>query len=96
MSAIRIQYCLHPPAGASTPALPPNASYSIPISVPLTGDRKTYYDGLRTAIAEAKMKAGEELTVWRDAVGKSEIVKEKKPTQSESDDEDEEMDDRNV
>ncbi|KAG6874664.1 hypothetical protein C0993_012672, partial [Termitomyces sp. T159_Od127] len=37
---------------------------------------ETYYSALRVAIAEARDQLGNELTAWRDAVGKAESSKE--------------------
>ncbi|KAG2352793.1 hypothetical protein BDR07DRAFT_805203 [Suillus spraguei] len=50
---------------------------------------KTYYASLRTSIAEARTKLGEELTAWRDAVGNAELGREKS-VKAEADDEEEE------
>ena len=47
---------------------------------------KKYYASLRSSIAEARTKLGEELTAWRDAVGNAELGKEK-AAKSEADDE---------
>lgn len=43
---------------------------------PCTNGYKEYYASLRTAIDEIKTATGHELTVWRDAVGNSELGKE--------------------
>ncbi|OAX39660.1 hypothetical protein K503DRAFT_855881 [Rhizopogon vinicolor AM-OR11-026] len=48
-----------------------------------------YYALLRSSIAEARIKLGEELTAWRDAVGNAELVKEKS-VKAEVEDEEEE------
>ncbi|OJA09382.1 hypothetical protein AZE42_06817 [Rhizopogon vesiculosus] len=50
---------------------------------------KRYYALLRSSIAEARIKLGEELTAWRDAVGNAELGKEKS-VKAEVDDEEEE------
>ncbi|TFY52176.1 hypothetical protein EVG20_g10672 [Dentipellis fragilis] len=49
-----------------------------------------YYDELRLAIADVKAKTGDELTVWRDAVGNRELNKEPKSAKNDEDDEEEE------
>lgn len=66
------------------------------MATPVNGERRVFYEELRAAIAEAKTKVGAELTTWRDAVGKSEVQKEKKQAPSESDEDEEEVDERDV
>ena len=39
---------------------------------------KSYYDALRNALEEARSQVGDELTAWRDRVGKEELNKEPK------------------
>jgi len=43
---------------------------------PCTNGYKEYYSSLRTAIDEIKATAGNDLTVWKDAVGNRELGKE--------------------
>ena len=88
-----ISYDLHPPQGTEVHGL--NASTKHRIEV--TADRPgypSYYEALRVALKEARRKTGEELTLWKDAVGKGEDTKEaavpKKMTDEEDEDEEEE------
>lgn len=94
MAALSVQYKLNPPAGTAAPALEPNAHHTIPVLAPPSGDHRSYYDALRASIADAKATLGEELTAWRDAVGKGEAIKEKKQVSTDSEEEEEEVDDR--
>ena len=93
MAALSVQYKLNPPAGTSAPALEPNAHHTIPVLAAPNADHRSYYDALRASIADANAKLGEELTAWRDAVGKGEVIKEKKQVSADSEEE-EEVDDR--
>ncbi|PCH34422.1 hypothetical protein WOLCODRAFT_61079, partial [Wolfiporia cocos MD-104 SS10] len=90
--ALTVTYELHPPPNAIECVLPPKQSHDFPVSP--TEDAKAYYEALRLSIAQAKTKLGEELTIWRDAVGSREQAKEstvpKKEEEDEGEDEDEE------
>ncbi|KAJ7487467.1 hypothetical protein B0H11DRAFT_1721000, partial [Mycena galericulata] len=55
------------------------------------GGQSEHYKLLRESIARARHEVGEDLTAWRDAVGKAELSKEtKKVTKSDEDDDEEE------
>lgn len=91
MPSLTVSYTLDVPSDTPTP---PNlnknetlqASLPDPTSV---SDRKEYYEQLRKAVLQTKGALGEQLTVWRDAVGKREDKKEV----VKKEDEDEEGDD---
>lgn len=85
---ITVTYSLNPPAG--TPAHELDASRTLEFAVPEKAELKSYYAGVREAIDRAKSAVGEELTVWRDAVGNLEQSKEPKVVKKEEDEEDEE------
>lgn len=86
---VTVSYDLHPPV--DTPAPPLDKSRTLEFPVGQTTDLKTYYAGVREAIEQAKSAVGEELTVWRDAVGNKEQAKEPKSAKKdEEEDEDEE------
>lgn len=92
-TAISITYELNPPAETPQPDnLTSTKSHEFSIAKADAADQKEYYEGLRAAVLQAKSTLGEELTAWRDAVGKREENKEAKiPKKSEEDeDEDEE------
>ena len=92
MPNISITYSLNPPSDTTAPAgLTPKATLQYPVSEDPESQR-AHYQGLRTAVLEAKGALGEQLTAWRDAVGKREEKKEATiPKKSEEDeDEDEE------
>ncbi|KAM5539932.1 hypothetical protein V8D89_006435 [Ganoderma adspersum] len=92
MPEISITYNLNPPSDTTAPAdLTPKTTLQCPVSEN-PESQKAYYQDLRSAILEAKGSLGEQLTAWRDAVGKREEKKEATiPKKSEEDeDEDEE------
>ncbi|KAF9007902.1 hypothetical protein BDQ17DRAFT_1350220 [Cyathus striatus] len=92
MSAISITYNLNPPAGPTPEGLSTASTLSFPVKIEKEG-QKAYYSALHDAINEAKDKIGDDLTKWRDAVGKAEVTKEPKgKTGDEADEEDEEVD----
>ncbi|KAJ7589256.1 hypothetical protein C8J56DRAFT_31698 [Mycena floridula] len=81
MASITISYDLNPPAGVDAGGLKKNKTLEFPVQVQVDGHQKDvqpnahaiYYGHLRTAIAAARQELGEELTRWRDAVGKEEM-----------------------
>ncbi|KAG6848282.1 hypothetical protein H0H93_001581 [Arthromyces matolae] len=92
MSTITISYELNPPAqvlkdanGLSTTKTQEHVVEANP-SVGL----EAYYNALRVSIAKAKDQLGNELTVWRDTVGKAELSKETQKTLKYDADEEEE------
>jgi hypothetical protein len=91
MTSVTFTYELNPPVEVTAPGLNASAKHDFPIAAsPQTTDAYvSYYTALRTTVAEARAKLGEELTIWRDAVGKKETEKEKaKPAKPTEDDED--------
>lgn len=91
-SAVSVTYRLNPPPEAPVPAgLSSVKTHDFSIKGALSGstDQKAYYEGLRAAVLQAKSIVGEELTAWRDTVGKREENKEARIPQREEDDEDE-------
>ena len=90
MPAISITYELNPPSDTTTPAgLTPKTTLQYP--VPESAEsQKAYYANLRSAVQQAKSTLGEQLTAWRDAVGKREDKKEATIPKKSEDDEDEE------
>ncbi|KAJ7654949.1 hypothetical protein DFH06DRAFT_993000 [Mycena polygramma] len=91
--AITIEYTVNPPApSGQTYELPTSKKHEFKVGGPAAeAEQSEYYKELRESIAQARNTVGEELTAWRDAVGKSELTKEsKKPKTDEEEDEDEE------
>ena len=75
---VAVTYDLALPEGMPRPNLESSSSsvsHTRQIA-PCTNGYKEYYASLRTAIDEIKTATGHELTVWRDAVGNSELGKE--------------------
>ncbi|KAF9256835.1 hypothetical protein L218DRAFT_172759 [Marasmius fiardii PR-910] len=88
---ITISYDLHPPSESksSTSGLTPSRSIQVPIKADSSQDLKAYYAALHHAVEDARNQIGEDLTKWRDAVGKDETTKEPKKKEDEDSDEDE-------
>ena len=90
MAALSIEYHLNPPPETPTPAsLSPSQDIRYPISEDPAAGHKAYYEKLRAEVLQAKSTLGEQLTAWRDAVGKREDKKEAKIPQHEDEDEEE-------
>jgi len=100
-SAIRVTYDLKPPTGVDNSGKPTTATHQFPLSTASgpqparsTADPKVFYADLRVALENARTRVGNELTEWRDAVGKAELNKEPigkaKDGDLDEDDEDEE------
>ena len=99
-STIKIQYSLNLPEGVNTGDKPTSKTHQFKIDAPSSNDsssttsrqdaRKSYYDALRDALEEARNQIGNELTAWRDCVGKRELNKELKKGNGDDDEEGEE------
>ncbi|KAH9914644.1 uncharacterized protein BXZ73DRAFT_54787 [Epithele typhae] len=88
---LSITYKLNPPSDISTTLAPTNAfQYPLPDA---SSDQKAYYDELRAAVLKAKSALGEDLTAWRDAVGKEENKEPKGSKKADEEDQDEEDED---
>ncbi|KAI0673894.1 hypothetical protein C8Q78DRAFT_1076848 [Trametes maxima] len=98
MVSISVKYELNPPSDTPTPhklSTTKTLQFSV-AGVDEGTSQKIYYEGLRASVLQAKATLGEELTLWRDAVGRREDNKEAEiPKKSEDDvDEDEELDEQ--
>lgn len=96
VATITISYELNPPAQTTTDVegLSASKTKTFPVKASPADGHEKYYGALQTAIAAAKDQLGNELTVWRDAVGKAELSKETPKTlkydaEEEEEDEDE-------
>ncbi|KAG6919069.1 hypothetical protein DXG01_009322 [Tephrocybe rancida] len=92
-ATITISYELHPPAQTVNDAQGLSTSKTLVHKVELSPESaglEAYYGALRAAIATAKDQLGNELTAWRDAVGKAELSKETPKTLKYDADEEEE------
>ena len=97
-STIKIQYSLNLPDGVNTENKPTSKAHQFKIDTapPSSNDsdhiqeakKSYYYDALRNALEEARNQIGDELTAWRDCVGKKELNKE--PRKGNGDEEEEE------
>ncbi|KAF9550591.1 hypothetical protein CPC08DRAFT_715262 [Agrocybe pediades] len=88
-SSIKISYDLKPPASVGSGDLPKQKTQEFAIS-PASGSNEDFYAAMRSSLEAARNQVGDELTAWRDVMGKSELNKEPKKVVSE-DDEEEEM-----
>ncbi|KAJ7225639.1 hypothetical protein GGX14DRAFT_349997 [Mycena pura] len=91
--AIIVQYTLHPPATSGQVFELPLAKKHIFELGELSSEalQPEYYKMLRQSIARARDEVGQELTAWRDVVGKAEQGKDaKKYAKTEEDEEEEE------
>ncbi|KAG9007787.1 hypothetical protein FRB94_001689 [Tulasnella sp. JGI-2019a] len=96
--SIQIHYNFSLPPSTSTPtSLSPVGSYTFRVHTSASSSSsQQYYDSLRESIKTARAKTGDDLTVWRDAVGVGEkakevLIKEHKVV-AEDEEEDEEAD----
>ncbi|TBU37485.1 hypothetical protein BD309DRAFT_973980 [Dichomitus squalens] len=91
MPTLSITYDLNPPSDTTAPAgLTPKTTLQYPVSEN-ADSQKAYYEGLRAAVLQAKSSLGEQLTAWRDVVGKREDQKEATiPKKNEDEDEEQE------
>ncbi|KAI6120916.1 hypothetical protein EDD16DRAFT_1573569 [Pisolithus croceorrhizus] len=100
---VTASYTLRLPAGTEhPPSLTPTVTHTFPLGnssslgtldldpSTASADVREYYDSVRAAIAAARIKLGEELTAWRDAVGNGEAGKERKLKAAKEEDEEDE------
>ncbi|KAG5644111.1 hypothetical protein DXG03_009130 [Asterophora parasitica] len=81
-TTITISYELNPPAQIVEDAasLSTSKAQTFPVNANPAEGQEKYYGALQKAIAVAKDQLGQELTAWRDAVGKAELSKETQKT----------------
>ncbi|KAK7064326.1 hypothetical protein R3P38DRAFT_2823782 [Favolaschia claudopus] len=91
--SIIVEYTINPPPSTEqTYGLLPSKKHDFEIKgSPAESGQSEHYKSLRESIAQARQQIGEELTAWRDAVGKAELNKE--ATKPNADDEEEEEED---
>lgn len=75
-SAITISYELKPPAGTVAGDLSASKSQQFSVNTSPSEGQAKYYKSLQKAVEDARNQLGDELTAWRDAVGKGELSKE--------------------
>lgn len=86
-SKFTVEYSIDPPDSLHTAD---SLKKESTIEVDISSDSPSYYENLRSAVADAKQQVGAELTLWRDAVGNLENAKEAKEASKADFDEDEE------
>jgi hypothetical protein len=91
---IKIQYSLNLPEGVKTGGKPTSKTHQFKIDT-TSNDAKnsesSYYDALRIALEKARNQIGDELTAWRDCVGKMELSKELRKGNHGDEEEEEEL-----
>ncbi|KAJ7092599.1 hypothetical protein C8R44DRAFT_404480 [Mycena epipterygia] len=87
--SITVEYRLNPPASSGQSCeLPTSKKHDFEVDGSPNDGQSEHYKKLRETIARARQEVGQELTAWRDAVGKAELSKEtKKPTNDEEEEE---------
>ena len=75
-----IEYQVSPPQGVDAPDLATKKTLKYEVHGSPDNGAKDYYKNLKEAVRVARDEVGEDLTAWRDAVGKAELRKE--PTKS--------------
>lgn len=73
--SITVSYQLNPPPDIQAGDLLTSRTQSFPVECG-SDDCTKYYGALHKAIEEAKYQLGNQLTAWKDAVEKAELVKE--------------------
>jgi len=68
----------------------PSKTYEFPLNSGVENKQEAYYNALHKALLEAKTRIGEDMTVWRDAVGTLEDKKEPRKVKKDDDSEPEE------
>ena len=100
-STIKIQYSLNLPEGVlvnpEDKPISKTHQFKIDTAPSSNGDsqeleakKSYYYAALRNALQEAKSQIGDELTAWRDCVGKKELNKEPRKGNGHGEEEEEE------
>ena len=92
---IKIRYSLELPEGVNTGDKPTSKTHQFKVdTAPSSNDsqdaKKSYYEALRDALEEARSQIGDELTAWRDCVGKKELNKELRKGNGDEEEEEEE------
>lgn len=87
-ASVQVTYDLHPPAGTPSNDLSNLKTHEFEIK-PEGEGVKAYYEALRKVVVQAKTTLGDELTMWRDAVGNREQGKEAKMPRKAEEEEDE-------
>ena len=90
-TSITISYDLNPPESVETD-LVESKSASFTVKKSPEDGQKAYYAALRSAIHLARNQLGDELTAWRDAVGKAELGLEGTPVAVDAEEDDNEED----
>ncbi|KAJ7169760.1 hypothetical protein C8R46DRAFT_210245 [Mycena filopes] len=88
---ITIEYTLKPPQ-CSGEGYELHTSKKHTFEIRADGGQSKLYQSLREGIAQARNEVGQELTAWRDAVGKAELTKETKKPINDDDEEEEDGD----
>ncbi|PPQ69481.1 hypothetical protein CVT25_002046 [Psilocybe cyanescens] len=89
-AAIKITYDLKPPQGVKHGDKPTQKAQEFPVNASGDSNNTAFYTALRASLDKARNEVGNEITAWRDIIGKAELNKEPKKGASEEDEEDDE------
>ncbi|KAK0500920.1 hypothetical protein EDD18DRAFT_1067201, partial [Armillaria luteobubalina] len=89
-TSITVSYDLNPPEEVDAPTLVESKHATFNLKKTPADGHKAYYAALKDAIQLARNQVGDELTAWRDAVGKAELNKETTKTLKEEEEGEEE------
>jgi hypothetical protein len=93
-ASIKIIYDLKPPGTVAHGDLAASKAHEFPVEVASNESNASgtaFYTALRRSLEAARNQVGDELTAWRDVVGKAELSKELKKV-GDGDEEEEEED----
>lgn len=76
VAEITITYELKPPAQTAAEELKTSKTQSFSINSSPADSQEKYYKTLQKVVTEARNAVGDDLTAWRNAVGKAELSKE--------------------
>ena len=87
MSSVKITYDLKPPVGVDINGLEKSKTYELSVLVFPENGPKSYYTALQESITKTKEQIGNDLTTWRDTVGKAESKMKLKSEEEETEEE---------
>ena len=90
MSSVKITYDLKPSVGVDINGLEKSKTYELSVLASPENGPKSYYTALQESITKTKEQIGNDLTAWRDTVGKTESKNESMKLKSEEEETEEE------
>ena len=90
MPSVKITYDLKPSVGVDINGLEKSKTYELSVLASPENGPKSYYTALQESITKTKEQIGNDLTAWRDTVGKTESKNESMKLKSEEEETEEE------